>query len=228
MIGHRMLRHLTVGLVLAVAATACGSGSGASDTTGAPSSTSTTMTTTTIDVPPTDSSETTPTTAPLTSPVGNGLYDPSDHAEASPPTSIDIDALGISSATVVAVGVGGDGEYEVPPADEVGWYRFGPTPGATGSAVLAAHIAYDGVDGVFRHLTDLDGGEEIRIGFGDGTTRRFEVTERVQYDKDELPVDELFDRSVDPVLTLITCGGSFDSSNRSYEDNIVVRAVPAD
>ena len=94
--------------------------------------------------------------------------------------------------------------------------------------MLAAHIAYDGVDGVFRRLTDLDGGEEIRIGFGDGTTRRFEVTERVQYDKDELPVDELFDRSVDPVLTLITCGGSFDSSNRSYEDNIVVRAVPAD
>ena len=111
MIGHRKLRHLTVGLVVAVAGTACGTGTGASDSSVALMPSSTTTTTASTGAPATDSPETTPTTAPLTSPVGNGLYDPSDHAEASPPTTIDIDELGISYATVVALGVGGEGEY---------------------------------------------------------------------------------------------------------------------
>ncbi len=54
----------------------------------------------------------------------------------------------------------------------------------------------------------------------------FEVTDLRQYDKDELPFDEIFARDGDPRLTLITCGGAFNPSLLSYEDNVVVRAVP--
>ena len=56
---------------------------------------------------------------------------------------------------------------------------------------------------------------------------RYVVTERYQVDKDELPIEQIFVADGPPGLTLITCGGVFDGGARSYEDNIVVRAVPA-
>jgi hypothetical protein len=34
----------------------------------------------------------------------------------------------------------------------------------------------------------------------------------------------VFGPSPDPILRLITCGGSFDRSQRSYRDNVVVTA----
>ena len=142
------------------------------------------------------------------------------------PTALTIDGIGVSSATVRPVGVEPDGDMEIPPASEVGWYRFGPRPGEAGSAVLAAHVAYDGVDGVFRRLVDLRPGDGVTVGFADGTTQRFVVTDVVQHDKDELP-DELFARDGEPQVALITCGGEFDSDERSYEDNIVAIARPA-
>ena len=46
--------------------------------------------------------------------------------------------------------------------------------------------------------------------------------------KDELPVDRVFSKDGDPVLTLITCGGDFNRSLRSYSDNVVAYAEPID
>ena len=37
----------------------------------------------------------------------------------------------------------------------------------------------------------------------------------------------VFARDGDSRLVLVTCGGRFDPARRSYDDNIVVRAVPA-
>ena len=151
---------------------------------------------------------------------------PEAPAAAPVPTALTIDGIGVSSATVRPVGVEPAGDMEIPPAREVGWYRFGPRPGEAGSAVLAAHVAYDGVDGVFRRLVDLRSGDAVTVGFDDGTTQRFVVTRVVQYGKDELP-DELFARDGEPQVALITCGGEFDSDERSYEDNIVAITRPA-
>jgi hypothetical protein len=39
-------------------------------------------------------------------------------------------------------------------------------------------------------------------------------------------LDRIFAKDGDPVLTLITCGGDFNRSLRSYEDNVVTYAVP--
>ena len=143
-----------------------------------------------------------------------------------PPVRVELPALGVA-ADVDQVGVADDGQMELPPdPDRVGWYRFGSRPGEAGSAVLAAHVAYDGVDGVFRRLVDLRPGDGVTVGFADGATQRFVVTDVVQHDKDELP-DDLFARDSEPGLALITCGGEFDSDERSYEDNIVAIARPA-
>ena len=142
------------------------------------------------------------------------------------PVGLRIDALGVQSAAVRAVGVEPDGEMEVPGPTEVGWYGFGPAPGQTGSAVLAAHIAADGVDGVFRHLAGLEAGDRVEVLFDDGAIEVFEVVALRRYGKERLPFDDLFARDGDPRLALITCGGDFNPSLRSYEDNVVAYALP--
>lgn len=142
------------------------------------------------------------------------------------PTSLAIEGLGVADAPVVPVGVKDDGEMEVPGASEVGWYRFGSRPGDDGAAVLAAHVAYDGVDGVFRHLDDLEEGDALTVSFADGSRRAFTVTAVERYDKSDLPAD-VWARTGPPRLVLITCGGDFDTAADSYEDNVVAYAGPA-
>ena len=129
-------------------------------------------------------------------------------------------------APVVPVGLEADGSMEVPPADQVGWYLHGVAPGSDrGSAVLAAHVDYGGRRGVFFDLARLPVGAVVEVTDERGVRRRWSVTERYQVDKDALDIPELFRDSGAPTLTLITCGGAFDRSGRSYEDNVVVRGV---
>lgn len=150
---------------------------------------------------------------------------PAQSRDLPPPTGLTIEDLGVAGARVVPVGVEPDGDMEVPGVREVGWYRYGPRPGDAGSAVLAAHVAYDGVDGVFRHLQDLGPGDAVTVDLAGGVSRAFAVTRVEQYPKDALP-DQIFARGGDAGLVLITCGGRFDSDARSYEDNIVAYARP--
>lgn len=175
-----------------------------------------------------------PTTlAELTAPLGSAQVDfdqlaadIEEQAAGPRPDSISIPSLGVANAAVTSVGVEPNGDMEIPPADQVGWYRYGPRPGEPGSAVLAGHIAYDGVDGVFRHLADLEIGTTFSIGFTDGSASEYLVTDRQTYLKTELPRDELFDRDGAPRLVLVTCGGSFNYDASSYESNVVAYAVP--
>ena len=111
-------------------------------------------------------------------------------------------------------------------AESVVWYEHGPTPGEPGSAVLAAHVDFNGVAGAFFRLRDVGPGERIAVALSDGTTSHFEVVARRKYDRDRLPNARIFTSSGPPVLTLITCGGRFDSERGRYASNVVVFAVP--
>jgi hypothetical protein len=145
------------------------------------------------------------------------------------PTRLRIDAIGLT-ATVRPVGVDKrTGDFAVPPSvDEVGWYKFGPgLDAAAGSVVIAGHV--DGATqgkGAFFRLGTLRRGDTIEVTGADGVRRRFTVVAREQWDKTKIPLAKYFDRSGQPRLTLITCGGRFDAEARSYSDNIVITAVP--
>jgi LPXTG-site transpeptidase (sortase) family protein len=220
----RTIRALAVGAALLLSA--CSTGTTVESVT---TSTSAAVVTTTSTAP-----TTTVTTvaalspyADLVRPVGSAIYDPDDIADPSPPpVGLTIDGIDVADAPVIPVGVLDNGEMEIPGRDEVGWYRFGPTPGSEGSSVLAAHIAFDNRPGVFRRLARLELGDLATVSYEDGTTRTFEIIELAQYDKDELPFDRVFAKKGEPVLTLITCGGEFNRSIASYEDNIVAYAIP--
>lgn len=144
------------------------------------------------------------------------------------PVTLTIESLDIRAAPVIDVGVEDNGDMEVPPADQVGWYRYSPTPGQEGSSILAAHIAYDGRNGVFVRLVDIDPGAVVEVTDEEGRTDRFVVESVDRYDKTALPEDVVFARAGDPRLVLVTCGGRFDRERNSYDDNVVVVATPLD
>ncbi len=144
------------------------------------------------------------------------------------PVAIRIADIGIVEGPVVPVGVDAGGAYEVPAATDVGWYRFGPAPGVGGSSVLAAHIAYDGTPGVFRDLALAQPGAVVAIVMSDASTVTYEIEQVVDYLKADLPTDRLFDESGPDRLVLITCGGAFNPSIRSYESNTVAYATRVD
>ena len=181
--------------------------------------------------PPTTRIPAKPTPAPTTTTVpATESSLPTTAFTAQPPSDpvrLSIPALGVDSP-VVPVGLEPDGTMEIPGVSEAGWFEPGPRPGAPfGSAVIAAHVDYGGRPGVFFDLRTLEVGNEITVTDDAGDPLTYLVTERYQVDKQELPIDELFRPGGAPTLTLITCGGAFDTGERSYQDNIVVRAVPA-
>jgi LPXTG-site transpeptidase (sortase) family protein len=157
-------------------------------------------------------------------PVTSARFDDLAPSVGPSPVGLRIPAIGVD-APIVPVGYEGD-EMEVPAtAADVGWFRYGPAPGHPGSSVLAAHVAWRGEAGVFFDLADLPSGSTIEVQFDDGSTKTFQTVALTSYDKQDLPVAEIFRRDGPPVLTLITCGGAFNPSLRSYEDNVVAYAV---
>lgn len=145
------------------------------------------------------------------------------------PLRLAIPAIGVD-AQVVEVGVAADtGLMEVPSdVATVGWYRFGPAPGAiSGSAVLTAHVDSRAQGrGAFFALEQVQPGDTLQVDLADGSARTYEVVGRERVPKAELPTGELFATDGEPRLVLITCGGEFDRQARSYADNVVVYALP--
>jgi hypothetical protein len=159
--------------------------------------------------------------------LGNAAYDAREQrSRASSPISVRIGAIGLDSARVVPVGVDADGALAVPADRDVGWYRFGAAPGEAGSAVLAAHVAFDGVDGAFRDLGDLAPGDDVVVTLDDGTDRVYRVDGLSAHGKDALP-EAVWARGGAERLVLITCGGRFDADRRRYDENVVAWASPA-
>lgn len=145
------------------------------------------------------------------------------------PVRLRIERLDLD-APVGDYGVDSRGRMDVPDnVTEVGWYKYGPSPGEPGSAVLAAHVDLAGPGkGLFFDLDDLEPGDLVSVELSDGSKADFEVFARSVYLKTELPLDTIFSRGGPPVLTLVTCGGGFSRSANSYDSNVVVFAVPVE
>jgi hypothetical protein len=148
---------------------------------------------------------------------------------ASPPVSLSIPAMHLT-ATVAAVGVdAATGDFAVPPSvDRVGWYRFGASlSDKSGSIVIAGHVdnAAQG-RGAFFKLSSLSPGDPVTLRSAGGDAVEFKVVGREVYAKTKIPLAKNFARDGALRLTLITCGGPFDTKTRHYRDNIVVTAAP--
>jgi sortase (surface protein transpeptidase) len=146
----------------------------------------------------------------------------------SPPTQLEVPAIGVST-DLLQLGQNADGTVQVPPLardSKAGWYRYSPTPGELGPAVLLGHVdSAEYGPGVFFSLGALKPGDTLSVTRADNTVATFRVTRVASFAKDQFPTLDVYGNTDDAELRLITCGGAFDSSARSYENNIVVYAA---
>jgi sortase (surface protein transpeptidase) len=149
-----------------------------------------------------------------------------DAAPVARPVRIRIPSIKVDSP-IVDIGVDASGAL-VPPetADRVGWFTQGPAPGGVGPALLAGHVDSHAGPGVFYHLVDLRPGEEITVLREDGSSVTFSVVSTTKVAKIAFPTELVYAPLPVPLLRLVTCGGTFDRSIRSYRDNVIVEAVP--
>jgi sortase (surface protein transpeptidase) len=145
----------------------------------------------------------------------------------SEPVQVDIPAIEVSSS-LVDLGLNDDGTLEVPVNyDKAGWFTGGTYPGEPQGrpGLIAGHVDDGDGPAVFYRLTDLSPGDEVLVTRADNTVAVFRVEETQQFPKSQLPTDRIYAPVSSSEIVLITCTGDYDEKARSYEDNLVVRAV---
>lgn len=144
------------------------------------------------------------------------------------PRSIAIPSIGVQSS-LLQLGLNPNRSIQVPPLDEkishAGWYKYSPTPGQLGPAVILGHVdsAKYGA-AIFFKLGALQPGATVDVTLADGKTAVFTVDRVVSYPKSSFPTDAVYGGIDHAGLRLITCGGTFDPAAGSYESNIVAYA----
>ena len=89
------------------------------------------------------------------------------------------------------------------------------TPLEPGPSVILGHVdSYIG-PAVFFRLPELKAGDQIHIDREDGTTVTYVVQLSERHHKDAFPTEAVYGVTARPTLRLITCGGVFDSNERS-------------
>jgi sortase (surface protein transpeptidase) len=128
------------------------------------------------------------------------------------------------NATIQQTGVNGKGNMGVPTNyTDVAWYKHGTVPGQIGSAVIDGHVDNGlGLSGVFKHLEDLQQGDDVYVVTKTGRELHFVVEDTVSYPYKTVPLETLFSRDDDARLNLITCGGSWVKSDKTYDHRFVV------
>ncbi|WP_433376438.1 class F sortase [Actinoplanes sp. CA-142083] len=143
------------------------------------------------------------------------------------PVRLRIPALEVDSK-VQRLGLQRDGSIAVPARTDVaGWYEYGPRPGQPGPAVILGHVDSHTGPGIFIDLYRAKVGTTVRVDRADGSVATFTITKIARVPKVQFPTDLVYAPTLDPTLRLVTCGGSFDRSRRSYRDNVIAFASPA-
>lgn len=141
------------------------------------------------------------------------------------PVSVEVPSIGVRS-DLLPLAVDAAGVLVPPdPYDVAGWFTGGPVPGEIGPAIIAGHVDSRAGPGVFFRLEEMQPGELITVTRSDGSVATFTVRRVESYPKVDFPTERVYGPTPGHELRLITCGGDFDRSRRSYLDNIVVYAV---
>jgi hypothetical protein len=118
-----------------------------------------------------------------------------------------------------------DGTIGVPASPRIaGWYQRGPRPGQPGPAVILGHVDSHTGPGVFVALARVRLGTLVRVDRADGSSVTFRITKVSRVPKKLFPTDLVYAPTLDASLRLVTCGGSFDRTRRSYRDNVIAYA----
>jgi sortase (surface protein transpeptidase) len=148
---------------------------------------------------------------------------------ATAPDRLLIPSLSID-AHVQRVGVNAKGLMSAPSNfTDVAWYKNGTIPGKLGSAVIDGHVDNGlGLAGVFKHLGDIQIGDDVYIVTASGAKLHFIVKDIERYPYTGGPVDTIFNAHDAARLNLITCAGSWVKGGHTYNERLVVYTTYAD
>jgi sortase (surface protein transpeptidase) len=148
----------------------------------------------------------------------------SDDSTVEPPSRVRIPAIQVDSP-LEDLTLDSSGALRAPvDYARAGWYAEGTAPGDVGPAVIAGHVDSHRGPAVFFRLYQLRPDDLIQVQRG-GRWVIFRVVSTARYPKDKFPTAEVYGPTPDAQLRLITCGGAFNKTRRSYVDNVVVYAV---
>lgn len=132
--------------------------------------------------------------------------------------SISVDAV-IEHVGLVPGGVMGNPKK---PEDTV-WFELGPQPGEVGSAVIAGHYGWkNGIAAAFDSLHTLQKGDEVYVEDETGKVTVFVVRELRTYAQNDDATDVFSSTDGSAHLNLITCGGVWDGTQKTYSNRTVV------
>ncbi|MBX4197873.1 class F sortase [Candidatus Parcubacteria bacterium] len=141
------------------------------------------------------------------------------------PKALSIPRLEVD-AQVQHVGMARSGRMAVPTNyTDVGWYRYGVSPGQSGNAVFAGHLDNGfGRPGVFNRLQELEVNDDIFITNEDGQRLHFKVMKTEQLSADTFSTSSVFTGDNGAFIKLITCEGQWDSATKTYSERLVITA----
>ena len=145
------------------------------------------------------------------------------------PVLVSIRALELHSSVIPVTAY--SGVLEIPEnISNVGWFVGSASPGQKeGSAVLVGHRSgAEGEPGAFSAIDSLKNGDFILVTTSEGVRLKYTVIEIEAIDVESIPTvaNFVFDRQGEPRLTLITCGGDYESATGVPQENLIVTAVP--
>lgn len=158
-----------------------------------------------------DTEESTRQFAPLSEVPGRLIID-----------KIDVDA------EIESLGLDEQGRMAAPVTNEgVGWYDQSAKAGETELAVLLdGHYGIGNKPGVFRRLDELQLGDRIKVQGAAGTVLEYKVVETTKQNISDVDMRKaLFPyRAGVQSLTIITCEGTYDASQATYDKRTVLYA----
>ncbi len=127
------------------------------------------------------------------------------------PAWVSVPSAGLEEQPIAPEGLTAQGTIN-PDQGEAIWYTGTDrvVPGQQGTAVIAAHMVYYDEPDVFYDLGEVTEGEIVTVGYGNGTTRDFVVTDTQQLSKKGLQTSPLVwgDQHDVARIALITCDDS--------------------
>ena len=152
-------------------------------------------------------------------PNANGNYPASLY-----PAHLRIPSIKVDSK-IIDVGITSKGNMATPSNfTDVGWFKYGTSPGETGSAVMAGHVN-DGINfpAVFANLNNVKVGDDVYVDTIGGSPIHFVVTNIQTYDFNA-PTEAIFNQNNGKFLKLITCAGVWMDQYKTHDKRLVVTA----
>ncbi|MDQ3442221.1 MAG: class F sortase, partial [Chloroflexota bacterium] len=140
------------------------------------------------------------------------------------PVTLVIAAIGVEAPVEILETVGGVMQQ---PRDEthVAWYKESARLGEVGNLWVAGHLNWWGVpEAVFFNLGTLRAGDTVVLHDEAETAYTYEVEWVRQESNLDPPAEAVLGMTAYEAVTLMTCGGQWDSTISEYDERTVARA----